>query len=188
MRHALTEWAPVALAVERGRQVVLLVDRPMPEPREFLLLPVFVDAADRHVEPEAESLVEDARARYDLPDGRGVTTWCRLVGLLPVDEGRTAAVTGAGVWDRDVVDHLRSGGDAYLAFVEPHLLDPPLTLDPDELRETAPDAADAVEAGDRGRLVDLGLDVDTAGSHAVLGDRELRDRHGLLKTALGVQV
>lgn len=180
MDVALAEWAPLVVAVEEGRQLALLhAELPLEtlEERTFLLYPlVDAEVPDEGVRPEHRDLVEEARARYDAPSGVRVTAWARLVGFVPVDDARREAVAGAGIWTRDLVDAwCDEATGAVLSLLEPHVLETPVVVGP-------------IDGAERGRVVTLEEDVDTGGSRPVLGGQQLRDRHELLKTALGVMV
>lgn len=179
MQVALAEWAPLVAAVEEGRQLALLHAEPPVETldeRGFLLYPVFDAEAAEAVKPEHRELVDEANARFDAPTGVRVTAWCRLVGLVPVEDVRMEAVAGAGIWTRELVEAWHAEAPAMvLSLLEPHVLAEPAVVPP-------------LDDATRGEVVRLDDDVDPGGSQRVLDERTLTARHELLKAALGVMV
>lgn len=173
MVPGLAEWAPVALAVELGQQLLLLDPPDLGDADGFLLVPVLDPAAADHVKPEFEDLLSEADARYDTPGGTRVTTWCKIQGRVDVQPDRLAGVVGAGIWDRPVVEAAADEEGVAVVFLDPHELDSPVVVD---------------VTADRGDVVDLDVDLDLDRVRPVLAAEELRNRHNLLKTALGMMV
>lgn len=149
-------------AVGSGRQLVLLLaEAPIVE--GLFVVPGTVPGA------------EDAR-----PGGSGgeaearLTVWCRLDGLVPARTVPAEAIREAGVWSRDRVDaFLAEHPGAHLALVAPHRL-------PDAIDVTVPEAAP-------GQVVAVDAEVDRTTLETVLDRGTVRDRHGLLRTALGLR-
>lgn len=172
MPRGLAEHAAIALAIERGRQLVEIVDDPPDELEGLLVVPVAGE--DPELSPGHGGLLDEAAGRFPDRDGIEAATWCKVPGTVGVSGDRLEAIVGAGVWHRDLVEERIASMDRpRLAFLDPHLLDDPVVVE---------------DPGDPGTWIEVDAEVDGEAADPVLRADRLRDRHNLIKTAMGLMV
>lgn len=172
MPRGLAEHAAIALAVERGRQLVEIVDDPPDDLEGLLVVPV--PGGDPKLGADHRGLAEETAGRRGEADRIEATTWCKVPGTVGVSEDRLEAIVGAGVWHRDLVEERIASMDLpRLAFLDPHVLKDAVTVE---------------DPGEPGTWIDVEADVDAEVADPVLRADRLRDRHNLIKTAMGLMV